>query len=561
MADNDFRPYRGRDAGAPTSAQADDPLAELARLIGQTDPARDPRRNASQQFEEPTLDWPAQEGQEGDAARYTDEDRYAVQAGAEDYDAAYDDRYDPPPEDQYAPDDHGIVAPQDGGEVSALSTRLNGTRDFARDYYVPPEQSRFRETPPPRAALERQPAAPRPEPRVERYQFEEDEADDQAYEVGEYQDEEAPAGRRRGGLFVVAAVLGLAILGTAGAFAYRAMFGSSVLPSLPPIIKADDGPNKIIPAKPKNGSDQAAATDTGSGEKLVSREEQPVDMPAPVNPASRAVSTIPIFPDPNSAQAGMPNSTQPGMGAGTPVSNAAPVPTPPPVAASAPPATANSIWPPAPVQAGATAPAAAPAAPAPGAASTTPHKVHTVVIRADQSGAQLGSAMPEAAAATPPPAAEPAPVRAAPARVAAAPPAARPAPAPRVDANAPLSIIPDQGGGAPPPSAAPRMRTAMTHPAEAAAMRAEPAAPAGGGYAVQVTSQRSEADAQAEFRALKAKFPSQLGGHQPLIRRADLGAKGVYYRALVGPFASAEQAAAMCSGLKAAGGTCIVQRN
>ncbi len=58
-----------------------------------------------------------------------------------------------------------------------------------------------------------------------------------------------------------------------------------------------------------------------------------------------------------------------------------------------------------------------------------------------------------------------------------------------------------------------------------------------------------------------AKYPTQLGGHEPIVRRADLGTKGVYYRALVGPFASMEQAAGMCSSLKAAGGTCIVQRN
>ncbi len=86
-------------------------------------------------------------------------------------------------------------------------------------------------------------------------------------------------------------------------------------------------------------------------------------------------------------------------------------------------------------------------------------------------------------------------------------------------------------------------------------------APAAGGYAVQVTSQRSEADAQAEFRTLRAKFPTQLGGREPIIRRADLGAKGVYYRALVGPFASADQAAELCSKLKAAGGSCLVQRD
>jgi hypothetical protein len=46
-----------------------------------------------------------------------------------------------------------------------------------------------------------------------------------------------------------------------------------------------------------------------------------------------------------------------------------------------------------------------------------------------------------------------------------------------------------------------------------------------------------------------------------MIRRADLGDKGTYYRALVGPFASMEEAAGLCSGLKAAGGNCIVQKN
>ena len=78
---------------------------------------------------------------------------------------------------------------------------------------------------------------------------------------------------------------------------------------------------------------------------------------------------------------------------------------------------------------------------------------------------------------------------------------------------------------------------------------------------MQVTSQRSEADAQSEFRALRAKYPNQLGSREPIIRRADLGAKGTYYRAMVGPFASLEEAAGMCSRLKAAGGSCLVQRN
>ena len=82
----------------------------------------------------------------------------------------------------------------------------------------------------------------------------------------------------------------------------------------------------------------------------------------------------------------------------------------------------------------------------------------------------------------------------------------------------------------------------------------------GGGYAVQVTSERSESRAQAAFRVLQAKYPNQLGGRQPIIRRADLGAAGTYYRALVGPL-DRQKKQRLCSGLKAAGADCIIQKN
>ena len=52
-----------------------------------------------------------------------------------------------------------------------------------------------------------------------------------------------------------------------------------------------------------------------------------------------------------------------------------------------------------------------------------------------------------------------------------------------------------------------------------------------------------EADAQASFRALQSKFPNVLGSRSPVIKRADLGEKGVYYRAMVGPFGSPDEAA------------------
>jgi hypothetical protein len=78
---------------------------------------------------------------------------------------------------------------------------------------------------------------------------------------------------------------------------------------------------------------------------------------------------------------------------------------------------------------------------------------------------------------------------------------------------------------------------------------------------VQISSQRSETEAQASFRSLQAKFPSILGDRAPIIRRADLGDRGIYFRAMVGPFASVDQATQFCGSLKSAGGQCVVQRN
>jgi hypothetical protein len=78
---------------------------------------------------------------------------------------------------------------------------------------------------------------------------------------------------------------------------------------------------------------------------------------------------------------------------------------------------------------------------------------------------------------------------------------------------------------------------------------------------VQLSSQRSEADARSSFHSLQTKFPSQLGNRTPVVKRADLGNRGVYYRAMVGPFGTSDEAGRFCSNLKAAGGQCIIQRN
>ena len=132
------------------------------------------------------------------------------------------------------------------------------------------------------------------------------------------------------------------------------------------------------------------------------------------------------------------------------------------------------------------------------------------------------------------------------------------------DGNGPLSIVPSSGDTASVPAAGPR--TAAAHPApldKPVANATASAAPvaSSAGYAVQLSSHGSEAEAQSSFRALQAKYPNLLGGREPIVRRADLGEKGIYYRAMVGPFASRDQATDLCANLKAAGGSCIVQKN
>jgi hypothetical protein len=78
---------------------------------------------------------------------------------------------------------------------------------------------------------------------------------------------------------------------------------------------------------------------------------------------------------------------------------------------------------------------------------------------------------------------------------------------------------------------------------------------------VQLSAQRSEAEALAAYKSLQAKYPSELGDRPALVRRADLGPKGIYYRTLVGPFGSTADADQFCGSLKAAGGQCLILKN
>ena len=350
---------------------------------------------------------------------------------------------------------------------------------------------------------------------------------------------DVPDPRRRDGLIVVA-VLALAVLGTAGTFAYRAMFGGSALPAASAVTKTGNWPNKIVSNygdDRRSDSNQTPMASADPSEELVSREEKPLDIHGPKT-APRVISTIPISPNSSAPSLGAPGSA-----AVAPLGPApAPAVAPPEPTAESVPLVAATGAPGLPelkkihtvairsdlpdsVGDALATPMVSPLAPAPVPApgSPEPKKIHTVTIRSDGSGRTNSSVAARNATSERRPSA------------AAAPPVG----------NQPMSPTP-RGG----------VRSRMTVGTGTAAE-----ASSRGGYAVQVASESKAADAHTVFRTLQTKFPKQLGKREPIVRRTDLGAKGIYYRAMVGPFASMEDATRMCSTLKAAGGNCLVQRN
>ena len=545
MAENDqcsYRdPRRWRSTEEEPRSPIDDPLAQLARLISQSVPmnklSRDRRPAAPQSADD-------RRGEAGHSAY-----------PAPDQVAPADDRYSTPEDNQYVQDvDPDYRASQDeryepaARENPPLPSRLSRFRQQP-DFAIEPardavdgeaDEATYRETADWHERSSDEPDSHYPG----EYEDERHDAYDHGY--GDEYSEEQNTGRRGGFIFVVA-VVALAVLGTAGAFAYRAMFGGAVLPALPPIIKAEGGPNKIIPsgaASQDGAARDADENNAASRERLVSREERPVDISPPVvNTPPRPVSTVPVFPDPPSI--GGPGAVVGYSGSPTPPGN--PASTQPP-APSAPAMTTATSPNPAPsttqispstiAPSGSTASLGTPT-------TTGPKKIRTVTIHSDQPDGIAGS----------------------PASQAVAP---RPGTQSPQGSNAPLSIVPsatDAPAAPAAPAASARPRQAQPAPVNKPPANetasAAPVAPVatGGGYAVQVSSQRSEEEAQSSFRGLQAKYPDLLGGRTPIIRRADLGTKGIFFRAMVGPFASADQATELCSNLKAAGGSCLVQKN
>jgi len=464
---------RGGEPHAPARTE-NDPLAELARLIGQTDPFAMGRANQ-----------PVQPRSE--------RDQYQPSAPAADEEPAVG----PPPWMRRATPQAAPAAPQDDYEQDYPSA-VHPLHRYAAplavpepDYHQSPSYADAgQETDPSRYddALYGQ-----LDHGAQHTQHDPAYADDPyAYQDG-YGDiaEDEPVKKRGGGMMTVAVVLVLAVVGTGAALAYRTFVGSP-RSGEPPIIKADNSPTKIVPAPADGSAKVPDRMATGDGkEKIVPREEAPVDVNARTGPRV-------VFPPLN------PNSNPP---------SAASVAT----AGPAPAGAGNGTLP----------------------NGTEPRRIKTLAVRGDQAD---GAAAPVNA----PPPAKPAPAPAPRAAPAPAAPASRSPPSSaNASANGPLSLTPQAAPGAP------AARVAAVNPASSG----------GGGYLVQVASQKNESDAQASFRALQGKYPAVLGSRSPVIKRADLGDKGVYYRAMIGPFGSADEATQFCGNLKTAGGQCVVQRN
>jgi hypothetical protein len=469
--DNSFRSYRSSDpyrrAEPAREPAGSDPLAELARLIGQHDPRFDfPRSSPQAQPAAPrpsAPQWPPATAAHAVPSRGP--------ASREPYPSAE----------------------QDESPLAVIAARAEARR--AETQRPPQPAPRYQPAEPLTTFADDRLHAPEPQPQDDEppyYQAagEADEAPLDPYQEQVYDD--SPRARSRGGLTTAIALVACALVGTAGAYAYRSYSTPTGAKDAPRVITADSSPTKVAVAPPADPQSSKQISErfanAANPDNLISRQEEPVSLREPTAPSAPPRVVLPA-----------------------PMQPASPAPAQP--IANAPPANTG---------------------PAANAAPDAPKRVRTVTIRPDGTDP---SGRPVAIA----PAAAPASANAR----AAVP--QRPA-APTQNGNAPLSLNP-QGG---PVDNAPRPRVADRGPVGTVST---------GSYVVQLSSQKTEAEAQASFRALQAKFPSELGDRQLIIRRADLGAKGVVYRANVGPFATASEAQQFCANYKAAGGQCLVPPN
>ncbi len=526
------RPFPSDDygrGGAQHGKTESDPLAELARLIGQTDPFAAQGRPGAHS---PTPPAPAQGYQQDDYRQDDDQQDYAeptapappswmrranvqpqpAPAPEPDYPVSVSpvhplhryaaqpaapapDLHQPQAYQDHAYQDHAYQGQAYQGQAYQGQARQQHYPQQDQVYQQPAYQEPYQQPDPSRYddAL-----YGRLEAGEQDYQRDPAYPDDPYAYQSDYPDEEVDEPKKqRGGMMTVAAILALAVVGTGAAFAYKTYIGSP-RSGEPPIIKADNTPTKIVPAPSDSASKVPDRMVSGDGtEKIVPREEAPVDVNA------KAGGPRVVFPPLNQ------NANPPSVASVSP-------------SAVPPPGASNGTLP-----------------------NNSPRPIRTVAVKGDQTE----SATPQSAA-TAKPAAAPKPVAAP-----AAPAASRnPPTSANASVNQPMSLAPQSAPAAEPPP----QRMAATTPTQIAPPSS------GGGYIVQVSSQQSEDSAHASYRVLQGKYGSVLGSRSPVIKRVDLTdkGKGIVYRAFAGPYASAEEATQACNSLKAAGlPSCFIQRN
>lgn len=123
---------------------------------------------------------------------------------------------------------------------------------------------------------------------------------------------------------------------------------------------------------------------------------------------------------------------------------------------------------------------------------------------------------------------------------------------------------PSNGGrGATPPTrtsaSGATARSTASEPAQRTQSTVSTSAAASGTHVVQVAAFRSRDEADRFWSRLQERFGTYMDGKAKDIERADLGAKGIYYRLRIAGFDSKDAAASYCNGLKARDQDCLVK--
>jgi hypothetical protein len=484
-------------AVAPTAKPTEDPLAELARLVGQDDPFKqvfaEPIRTESARPERPRIEPTRAEPprilrREPPPLNPVPDTRPGSPGFAELRAASGSLELQETPQDPFW-DRHRVPEAADAGRGSERADGLYGaptTSGPADDEQWLGEDGQL--PPPP--------------------------------------EEARPPRRGRRGLYALSVIAALAAVSAGGFYAFK---GASVMgTSDPPTIRAAVGPAKIAPASTSSDvADQDTTVldrnpaDGAQQTQVVTREEQPVDLAQTTNAAAPrsddalASPTPPMEPKRVKTVTVRPDGSIVAEDGASPSRSIAPI---------APPIAPNPVQlPPA-----AKALDSAPAAPAAVAKTATPKTTVRVATTPKATTAGAGN-------------------------LAAGQPA-KPRPAAKVAAPPPTPAADTVEADATQPQATDSMPTGATGPTNDAA-----ASGGAGGFAVQLAAPASEQEARDAATRLQKKFSAELAAYHPTIHRADAAGKQVY-RVRVGNL-TREDAVSLCEKLKAGGGACFIAKN